>query len=383
MNSARKALHIGAGKIGRGFIGERLAESGYTLTFADVNNTLVEAVNHRQGYTVHIMECDGGQVSVEGIVAVNIRSNDFIEAFAEADIVTTAVSMGVLPQISAIMAEALAERCRRGICTPLNIVCCENGVRATSQLQQLVLQHLDPAVAEWCRGKVGFADCSVDRIVPVATFDEPLDVGVERYCEWNIDRRQIVGALPDIVGVKFTDNLEASIERKLFTLNTAHCATAYLGALKGYKYIHEAIIDSNIRTTVERIAEQSSAALVAKFSLDPAEQMHYAKGALRRFENPFLRDTVARVARDPMRKLSPQLYFAYPAAMSLQYNLPIDALAVAVAAALHYRSADDGQSMQIAELIAQNGTAACAQELTGIADSDFLHNIESTYHSFL
>jgi mannitol-1-phosphate 5-dehydrogenase len=234
------------------------------------------------------MERDGFKEQITNFSAVEIDSPLFFEHFAQADVVTTAVSMGVLEKLAPIIATALCKRHTSGCDSPLNIICCENGVRATTQLKNFVFQHLDTLCANWCRRTVGFADCSVDRIVPIATFDNPLDVGVERYCEWNIDSGQIVGALPNIVGVHFTENLEALVERKLYTLNTAHCATAYLGAQKGYKFIHEAVTDPDIRQLVEQIMAESSAPLCAKFGIDSHLKQHYAQSVLHRFENPLL-----------------------------------------------------------------------------------------------
>lgn len=206
-----KALHIGAGKIGRGFIGAQIAQSGFELTFADVNGELIEALNSQKSYTLHIMERDGERQTITSFNAVEIGSEEFFERFSDADIVTTAVSMKVLPELAPTIAAALQRRCINNCKSPLNIICCENGVRATSQLKNYITQHLDADTERWCSDMVGFADCAVDRIVPVATFNNALDVGVERYCEWCIDRGQIVGSLPNIVGVNFTDNLEATI----------------------------------------------------------------------------------------------------------------------------------------------------------------------------
>lgn len=377
-----KALHIGAGKIGRGFIGAQLIKSNYELTFADVNKGLIDTLNSQKSYTLHIMERDGESQTITSFNAVEIGSEEFFERFTDADIVTTAVSMKVLPELASTIAAALQRRRINNCKSTLNIICCENGVRATSQLKNYVTQHLDADTERWCSEMVGFADCAVDRIVPIATFDNALDVGVERYCEWCIDRGQIVGTLPNIVGVNFTDNLEATIERKLYTVNSAHCATAYLGAIKGYKFIHQAVTDPTIRQIIEQVVTESSAALCAKFGFDADSQQLYAQSVLRRFENPYLGDTVARVARDPKRKLSPTLYFAYPVALALKYSLSTDALATAVAAAMHYRSEDDIQSQQLASIIAQRGLAKSVQMVTGIVDRAFLRCVEQKYSDF-
>ena len=41
MAVTRRAVHIGAGKIGRGFVGQFLVASGYELTFVDVDERVL------------------------------------------------------------------------------------------------------------------------------------------------------------------------------------------------------------------------------------------------------------------------------------------------------------------------------------------------------
>ena len=376
-NKIMKALHFGAGKIGRGFIGALLRQSGYSVMFADALPQVVDAINRDGGYDVHIVGNQTIVQRVEGVSAIVASSDLTVEQFVDVDIVTTAVSMTHLADVAKVVARGLEMRYAAGITKPINILCCENGIRATSHLRALVAERTDLSVVGQ---NVGFVDCCVDRIVPIITMNNPLDVAVEPYFEWCIDRTAVVGELPHLPDAHFVEDIDAYISRKLFTLNTAHCATAYLGAHKGYKYIHEAICDADVREIVVGVMRESSSALVRKYHLSMEEQMKYAEKILTRFANEYLGDTVSRVSRDPKRKLSPQLYFSYPISQALQYDVEVDHLATAVAAALAFRSEDDAQSLELGTMISQKGVADTIREVCKIEDNNVLARIVERYN---
>ena len=378
-----KAIHFGAGKIGRGFIGAVLNEAGYEVTFADVNQEIIDLINKEKGYAVHITGQNVYTKEIVGVSAVNSASEDLLHLIAEADLITTAVSMKVLPFIAPAIASGLNQRYRSCNTSPLNIICCENGIRATSTLKGYVMERLDAETIEWMKGMIGFADSSVDRIVPMISLENPLDVATEEFYEWNVDRNQLVGSIMHVPGMNLTDNLDACVEKKLFTLNTGHCTTAFLGMMKGYTYIHEAICDPQIQKIVRSVMNQSGAALIRKFGFDPEYHEEYVDVIISRFSNPYLNDLITRVGHDPIRKLGSSLYFAYPMKMAMEYGLPYDSIALAAAAALHCNNPEDPQSVQIRKMVAESGAAATFAEISGIGDESAVNAVAEAYGKLL
>lgn len=375
----KRAIQFGAGNIGRGFIGAVLSEAGYHVVFADVNMEVIDRINKDGAYTVHIMDVESRDVRISNISGVDSGGGEIVDEIVRAEIITTAVGLRILPFIAPAIAKGIAARRAAGVGEPLNVIACENGIRATSQLREEVYKHLSAEEAAWCDAHVGFADCSVDRIVPPVAFPEPLDVAAEAFHEWNVERSAWVGEPPQLSGMHLTDELEAHIERKLFTLNTGHCATAYLGHLKGYVTIAEALADERIFGLVRGAMRQSGEALIRKFGFGRAQHAAYIDSVLRRFRNPWLRDTVARVGHDPARKLSAPLYFSYPITLAAGYGLAVDKLALAAAAALHFDDPADGQCAEIRETIARIGLPAAVRRITGIDDDRLVAALVDAY----
>ncbi|EOV8837275.1 mannitol-1-phosphate 5-dehydrogenase [Cronobacter dublinensis] len=379
-----KALHFGAGNIGRGFIGKLLADAGISLTFADVNQTVLDALNARHSYQVRVVGEHEQIDTVSGVDAVNSTSDDVVTLIAQVDLVTTAVGPVVLERIAPAIAKGLALRKAQGNERPLNIIACENMVRGTSQLKTHVFNALAQDDNTWVESHVGFVDSAVDRIVPPSesAANDPLEVTVETFSEWIVDKTQFKGELPTIPGMELTDNLMAFVERKLFTLNTGHAITAYLGKQAGHQTIRDAILDEKIRLVVRGAMEESGAVLIKRYGFDDAKHAAYIEKILGRFENPYLKDDVERVGRQPLRKLSAGDRLIKPLLGTLEYGLPHQNLVLGIAAAMHFRSADDPQAQELAQLIADKGPQAALAQVSGLdANSDVVARAVNAYNA--
>ena len=375
----KKAVQFGAGNIGRGFIGALLSQSGYQVVFADVAEAIIDKINEDKAYTVHVMDVDCKDQKIENISGVNSTKPEAIDEIASADLVTTAVGLVILPRIAPTIAQAIEKRMENGVKEPMNMIACENAIRGTSQLKKAVYENLSDAGKAYADEYVGFADCAVDRIVPPVKSENFIDVVVEEYFEWDVEKSGLKGELPQIEGMTLVDDLMAYIERKLFTLNTGHCITAYLGNLRGIPTIDKAIADEEIFGIVSAAMKESGDGLIKKYGFDPEKHAAYIKKIISRFKNPYLQDDVTRVGREPLRKLSPTDRLIKPMMTAAEYGLPVDHLVIGAGAALHYDNPNDKQSVELQEKIGAQGVRAAAAEITGLTDEGLLDAIVAEY----
>lgn len=377
----KTAIQFGGGNIGRGFIGMLLAQAGYRLVFADVAEPILERLNADNCYTVHIMDTEIEDVKIEGVSGVNSNGDEVVALIAdpETTVLTTAVGLRILRFIAPAIVKGIQKRKADGVTVPMNIIACENAIRGTSQLKAHVYEKLNDEEKAYADEYVGFPDCAVDRIVPPVRSENPIDVVVEKYCEWDVEQASFKGEIPEIAGMSLVDNLMAYLQRKLFTLNTAHCITAYLGCLAGHKTIDESIADPKIYEIVHAAMRQSGDALIQEFGFDKETHYAYIEKIIKRFKNTYLQDDVARVGREPLRKLSATDRLVSPLTTALKYNLPVDKLVIGIGAALHYTNEADAQSVELQQKIAEKGVVAAFSEISGVTDEAVLAQVAAAY----
>lgn len=195
----------------------------------------------------------------------------------------------------------------------------------------------------------------------------PLNVRVEGYYEWIVDQTSLKHTPLDvsIAGIKSTTNLLGYLERKLFTLNCGHATTAYLGFVHGHRTIDSAIRDPEIYPVVLAALDESGATLVKKHGFDAGHHHRYILRILKRFENPKLADEVARVGRQPLRKLGKGDRLAGPVGYAIEYGLPWDNLAKGVAAAFLFEAEGDEEAGELRGKVRDKGIEGAVEEVMG------------------
>ena len=351
---AKKMIQIGAGNIGRACIGRLFHQENYEIYFSDINAELISMIHERKEYNVRMVGKDFDEtIKIDNVDKVSEDRDEFVRLSNEIEIITTAVGVNILPKIASFIVDIINIRHKYQNNNPLNIMACENTTGASSKLKESVYNLLDLNIREWIEKEknIAFPNVAIDCIVPNIENENPLTVTCENFADLIIDRNVFIGNLPNVEGLSLKENLNAYIERKLFTLNTGHAITAYLGAQKNKETIYEAINDSEIKNIVLCAMRESGEVLIKRHGFKSEEHETYIQKILNRFFNPYLKDSVFRVGREPMRKLSYNDRLIKPILGTLEYNLRHDNLLKGVISAFKFYSPDDKESVELKRML--------------------------------
>lgn len=362
----KKAVIIGAGNIGRGLIGMLLSQAGFSVLFADINRAVIDDINRRGEYTVHLLDAEPEDTVVRNISAMSALDPALPGEIAGAELVCTSVGLTALPKAAPAIARGLTLRRKIGNTSPVNVIACENAVKGSTLLKSLVMRELDRQDAEFAERHAGFPDCAVDRIIPPGRDGLPADVVVEKYREWDVERRGFKGVVPEIPGMDVVEDLTAYLERKLFTLNGPNAVTAWYGWLKGYKTINDALEDPEIYGQVWGMMTECGEMLSRRHGFSKTEMERYRDALMARFKNPYIIDDVVRVAREPIRKLSPNDRIIAPMSCAAALGIETPRCYTGVALGLMYDEPRDAQSARLRALVAEKGPEAALEQVCGL-----------------
>ena len=309
--------------------------------------------------------------------AINSRTNedDIVAEITTADVLTCSVGPSILKFIAPVIAKGIDAR-PAGL-KPMAVIACENAIGATDTLAKFIKEpsNTAPHRVEDMGNRARFANSAIDRIVPAQESDAGLNVKLEKFYEWVVDRSPFEGfEPPSIEGIHWVDKLDPYIERKLFTVNTGHATAAYHGYNRGKTTVYEALMDPSIKEQVRRVLGETSTLIVDKHGISPDAQKAYVEKIISRISNPHLEDAVERVGRAPLRKLSRRERFVGPAVELAEDGKDVHALLEGIEVAFRFQNVEgDDESKELAKIMTDDSADDVVSKVCGLTAKDKLY----------
>jgi mannitol 2-dehydrogenase len=210
-----------------------------------------------------------------------------------------------------IILAGLKLRRQRGV-VPFTVMSCDNipgNGHVTEHAVSGLAKLSDPEFAGWIRNNVTFPNSMVDRITPATgpreishcrqTFgiEDNWPVYCEEFKQWVLEDKFTAGrpAL-EKVGVTFVPDVAPYELMKIRILNGGHAAIAYPGELLDIHFVHETMEEPLIRGFLAKLENTEIIPCVPP--VPDTDLDGYFKLIERRFANPKIGDTVARLAQD-------------------------------------------------------------------------------------
>ncbi len=373
----KTAIVFGAGKIARGFLGQLLFRSKYTIVFVEHDPSLVHSLRENTQYYVNVMGNPAESEWIKNWKCISTEDTEKINnSFLAADIIFTAVGGKNLAPIAKLIADAYQASREQTAGKQLTIVTCENWKDPAKLLQAEVERCLPPPYIEPFRQQVGITEAVVMRSAVEATQDiQRIDtnaVSVHDFWELPVDVSRWKGERQAIVGLQYLDNFQGFLQRKLYTFNGTNATIAYLGNLKGYRYLSDAANDADIEKILHDVQQEINKAVVLGLHIPDDEQAAFANMAKRKYQNKDIIDFVERHARDPIRKLGPNDRIVGLIRFIQTQGIVPDAIVYTLVAALHYTSTNnqDPSAKELTAMRKQHGLSYVAKEICGISDRE-------------
>lgn len=345
----KKLVLFGAGKIGRSFIGQLFALSGFEVVFVDISEPIIDELNRVKEYKVIIKSPDPDIIikveNVRGIIASEVEK--VAEEISVCDLAAISVGQKGLPEVISTLAKGLILRQRKFGKKPLDIILAENMHNADLYVRDILFNYTgrDFPIDELA----GLIETSIGKMVPIMSQDEQerdrLLVYAEPYNTLILDKKAFKNPIPDVKGLAPKDNMKAWVDRKSHIHNFGHAAAAYTGYLAdpSVQYLADILKNPSVREFTRNAMLQSANILMKKhpgeFTL--IELSEHIDDLLGRFENHALGDTVFRVGCDLKRKLHRNDRILGPLIDGIQTDSPVDKILMAFSFGTQFQAKDE------------------------------------------
>lgn len=376
----KKAIIWGAGRIGRGFVADLLHEGGYFIDFVDINRELVDAMNANGVYSIFKADASGIRKEViDSGFRAHHTSDDLSALFLDEDcLIDVAVFKNDLDAVADMLVPYICLRAQKLPASKLDIITNVNMVSPELAFRKLLEERLTGEARRYLDGSIGisgiFMMCISPDAKPEMLLEDPLAVYNNGFFEQGVDAHAFLGRKPEAPRMRLSERLEAEEARKLYTLNMAHCAMAYLGKPIGYVTSFEAVNDQSIAGILDGALDEAGIGLKAEFGFTDEETAEWKKIIFDLLYNPYMADPLFRLGADSRRKLSGNDRLMMPAKLCLEAGTVPANLIKIILAGYEFENDDPG-TQYVRALVSGKGLAEAFCEVGSIDKDTQLYRI--------
>lgn len=375
-----KAIIIGAGKIGRGFLAQLLAANKVPIYFAEKDAGLVRKLNEKGRYTVHILGNEEKSSEIDGYHAFTLEDTAaFANAWQESSLIFTSVGGKNLKSIGQILAGVFKEMLISGKIQKSTIITCENWKNPGKDLRLGILDHLTETEKRLFEEHVAITQAVIMRTATNPSEEQqkehPLDLWVQDFWDLPIDKEPLLEAPPALKYFRYIDNFGRFLDQKIFTNNTSNAAVAYYGYLRGFTYAADAANDPEVERLMDGVYAEINEMIVKEMGVSVEDQEAFSKKAKKKYQDRALVDELVRHGADPLRKIGPDDRLVAPGRLCLKHGIKPESIAFVLAAALYFDYLGDESAVELKRLRETYGLAYVLEKVSGLSSEEPLYNM--------
>jgi len=318
----KEIVFLGAGAIGRGYLPWIFPVDRYDFIFVDSDPNIVGLMSKNLQST-SFMAKDGELKRL----TFKIKRAYLFDQFKFSDVSDPAA---VFVQVGPRNCIRALEKMKDARCP---IILCENDHTVVEKARDLYDKD---------NIYFGVPDVITSNMAPQQYLNiDPLAVITEdgvMFVDENANSGDLVG---DLKFISPSELYDKQWRAKLYIHNTPHCIAAYLGALLGKRFLHEAMAIEEIDQIVEGVMLEMLNALKLRWDISHEFLEWYAAKELARFRNNLLYDPISRVAREPLRKLELEGRLIGAANVCLAQGFLPEKIMTGIVAAILFSRKDD------------------------------------------
>jgi len=375
------ATIIGGGRIGRGFVASLLKRNQVEANFFDADQELVKNFEQNSSYTVHVLGNEEENTIVNGYKIYHIDNKQaWANELNRTDIIFTAVGGKNLASLGKTIGKNYQQALAKERVPSFILITCENWMTPAEDLQQAIEEQLTDTEKNIFWRNVDVTQSVIRASGTSAPNGEettnPLDTWVQDYWVLPVDGKRIQNhQSPNWNYFEFKDDFGEMLAQKIYTNNTSVALIAYLGYLKGIKYVADAANDPEIEPILEMGYEEINKALIYSLGVSEKSQLEFSRVAEAKYKDYSIVDEIIRIGRDPIRKLALDDRLIGPANMALDAGINPKAISLATAAAIYFDYSKDPSSVELKRIRETQGVDAVLEEVCSIPRDSILANL--------